>query len=177
MRSFHRRCGSPAAASVLVLLLLFTGCAGYHLGPAKPPYLKDVHSIGIPVVRNYTLLPRLEGLITSAIIRQVQQDGTYQVASPGEGDATLLVYIQKIQRTPARSVNGNILLTAEFELDLGLRFQLVERATGLILDSGIVDGTTSFFVSNDVEQDERQAVPLAAEQASIRLVSQISEGF
>ena len=40
-----------------------------------------------------------------------------------------------------------------------------------------MDGTTSFFVSNDVEQDERQAIPLAAEQAAIRLVSQISEGF
>jgi hypothetical protein len=175
MRSFIRRCGWLTAACGLVLL--FPGCAGYHLGPAKPPYLKDVHTIGIPVVRNYTLLPRLESLITDIIIRQVQQDGTYQVASPTGGDATLLVYVQKIQRTPARSVEGNILLTAEFELDVGLRFQLVERSSGLILDSGIVDGTTSFFVSNDIQQDERQAVPLAVEQAAIRLVSQISEGF
>jgi hypothetical protein len=175
MRSLLRRGGSLLVAAGLVFLV--PGCAGYHLGPAKPPYLKDVHSIGIPVVRNYTLLPRIEGLVTETIIRQVQQDGTYKVAGPTEGDATLVCYVQKIQRTPARSVSGNILLTAEFELDMGIRFQLIERSTGLILDSGIVDGTTSFFVSNDVEQDERQAVPLAAEQAAIRLVSQISEGF
>jgi hypothetical protein len=175
MRLLLRRGGSLLLATGL--LLLVPGCAGYHLGPAKPPYLKDVHSIGIPVVRNYTLLPRIEGLVTASIIRQVQQDGTYQVASPTDGDATLVCYVQKIQRTPARSVSGNILLTAEFELDMGIRFQLIERSTGLILDSGIVDGTTSFFVSNDVEQDEQQAIPLAAEQAAIRLVSQISEGF
>jgi hypothetical protein len=175
MRLFSRRGGGLTAACGLILL--FTGCLGYHVGPAKPPYLKDVHTIGIPVVRNYTLLPRIEGLVTDTIIRQVQQDGTYKVAPPGDGDATLLVYIQKVQRTPARSVNGNVLLTAEFELDIGMRFQLIERGTGLILDSGLVDGTTSFFVSSDVEQDEQQAIPLAAEQAAIRLVSQISEGF
>jgi hypothetical protein len=176
MRLFIRRCGWLTAACGLVLLIS-GGCAGYHLGPAKPPYMKDVHTIGIPAVRNNTLIPRLEGLVTEIIIRQVQQDGTYKVVSPGDGDVTLVVYIQKVQRTPARSVNGNILLTAEFELDVGLRFQLIERSTGLILDSGIVDGTTSFFVGNDVEQDQQQAVPLAAEQAAIRLVSQISEGF
>jgi hypothetical protein len=175
MRPFFRRCGGLASLSLLLIGL--AGCAGYHLGPVKPPYLKEVHSIGVPAVRNYTLLPRLESLVTEIIIRQIQQDGTYQVANASEGDATLLCYVQKIVRTPARSVSGNILLTAEFELDVGIRFQLVERATGKILDSGLVDGTTSFFVGNDVEQDERQAVPLAVEQAAIRLVSQISEGF
>ena len=175
MRSFFWRCGGLAATCALAVL--FAGCAGYHLGPAKPPYLKDVHTIGIPVVRNYTLLPRIEGLVTDIIIRQVQQDGTYKVATPTDGDATLLVYITKVQRTPARSVNGNVLLTAEFELDVGMRFQLIEHGSGLILDSGLVDGTTSFFVSSDVEQDEQQAIPLAVEQAAIRLVSQISEGF
>ena len=87
------------------------------------------------MVRNYTLLPRIEGLVTESIIRQVQQDGTYKVASPTDGDATLVCYVQKIARTPARSVSGNILLTSEFELDIGIRFQLVERSTGQILDS------------------------------------------
>ncbi len=175
MRSLSRHPGWLAAVCSLVVLL--SGCAGYHLGPAKPPYLKDVHTIAVPVFRNNSLLPRVEGLVTDIVIRQVQQDGTYKVANAGEADAILTGYIEKVQRTPARSVAGNILLTAEFQLDVGLRFQLVERSTGQILDSGRVDGSTSFFVGNDVQQDERQAIPLAAEQAAIRIVSQISEGF
>jgi hypothetical protein len=46
-----------------------------------------------------------------------------------------------------------------------------------------VSGKTSFFVSGsnalaaDVNQDERQALPLAIEDAATRLVSQISEGW
>jgi hypothetical protein len=51
------------------------------------------------------------------------------------------------------------------------------------LESRGVNGQTSFFVSGtnvlaaDVLQDERQALPLAAEELAVRLVSQISEGW
>ena len=68
-------------------------------------------------------------------------------------------------------MTGNVLLTSEFDLDLGVRYVLSERATGKILDSGRIDGQTSFFVGNDVQQDERQAIPLAAQQLAVRLVS------
>ena len=141
-----------------------SGCLGYHLGPAKPEFLKDVHTVAVPVFRNNTLLPGLDGMITDTVIAQIQQDGTYKVASMGDADAVLTCIVEKVQRTPDRSVTGNVLLTSEFDLDLGLRYTLYERATGKILDSGRLDGQTSFFVGNDVQQDERQAVPLAAQQ-------------
>jgi hypothetical protein len=40
-----------------------------------------------------------------------------------------------------------------------------------------VAGTTSFFVGTDVTTDERQALPLAAEELAVHLVSQLSEGW
>jgi hypothetical protein len=40
-----------------------------------------------------------------------------------------------------------------------------------------VVGTTSFFVGEDVTTDERQALPLAAEELAIHLVTQLSEGW
>ncbi len=157
--------------------LTLSGCLGYHLGPAKPAFLKDVHSVNVPVFRNNTLIPGLEGVVTDTVIGQIQQDGTYQVANAGDADAVLTCTIEKVQRTPDRSVTGNVLLTSEFDLDLGVRYVLSERATGKILDSGRIDGQTSFFVGNDVQQDERQAIPIAAQQLAVRLVSLITEGF
>ena len=157
--------------------LWLSGCLGYHLGPAKPEFLKDVHTVAVPVFRNNTLLPGLDGMITDTVIAQIQQDGTYKVASLADADAVLTCTIEKVQRTPDRSVTGNVLLTSEFDLDLGVRYTLSERATGKILDSGRLDGQTSYFVGNDVQQDERQAVPLAAQQLAVRLVSAITEGF
>lgn len=153
------------------------GCAGYHLGPAKPEFLKDIHTLAVPTFRNDTLEPRLEVLVTDTVIKQLQQDGTYRIANESDADAILTVTVEKIQRNPARSVRGNVLLTREFNLTLTLRFQLAERATRRVLDSGTLIGTTSFFVGSDLEQNERQAIPLAAEQAAVRLTSQLTEGF
>ncbi len=162
-----------------VLSLLLTGCAGYHLGgaAAKPAFLKDVHTIAVPAFRNNTLLPRLESLITDTVIKQIQQDGTYQVVADSQADATLTGFIEKVTRAPARSVRGNVLLSSEFTLTVSLRFQIVERSSNRVLDSGVVDGQTSFFIGNDVQQDERQAIPIAAEQLAVRMVSQLTEGF
>ena len=165
------------AAALLAAACLLAGCAMYHLGPAKPAYLKDIHTLAVPVFRNNTLLPRIESMITDTVSEQFQQDGTFAIASKDSADAVLLCTVERITRTPARSVTGNVLLTSEFELNLLVRYQLYERATGRVLDGGRLSGSTTFFVGSDVEQDERQAIPLAAQQFAVRLVSAVSEGF
>lgn len=156
---------------------LLAGCVAYHLGPAKPEYLKDIHTLAIPVFRNNTLLPRIEGVVTDTVTEQMQQDGTFRIVDRGSADAILMCTIERVSRTPARSVTGNVLLTSEFDLTLTVRYQFYERASGRILDGGQITGTTSFFVGSDVEQDERQAIPLAAQQLAVRLSSAVAEGF
>ncbi len=156
---------------------LLTGCAGYHLGEAKPAYMKDMHTIFIPVFRNNTLLPQVEGLVTDTVARQFQQDGTYTLTTREAADAVLNCTIERVTRTPERSVTGNVLLTSEFDLSLVVSYQLVDRRTNKVLDSGQANGTTSFFVGNDVTQDERQALPIAAEQLAVRLVSSVARGL
>lgn len=163
--------------SLIFLCLLVSGCAGYALGPAKPEFLKDVHRIAVPTFRNNTLQPRLESLVATSLVRQLQQDGTYEIVNEETADAVLIGTIEKVNRTPARSVRGNVLLTQEFTLTIGLRYQLVERGTKKVLDIGRAEGQTNFFVSGDVQQDERQAIPLATERAVVRLTSQLTEGF
>ena len=159
------------------LFLLLAGCAGYTLGPAKPEFLSNVHRLAVPSFRNNTLLPRMESLVATTVVRQLQQDGTYQIVNEEAADAVLIGTVERVTRTPARSVLGNVLLTQEFTLILSLRYQLIERGTNKVLDTGRVDGQTNFFVSGDVQQDERQAIPLAAERAAVRLTSQLTEGF
>ena len=54
----------------------------------------------------------------------------------------------------------------------------LETAGGTVLMPWAeVVGTTSFFVGTDVTTDERQALPLAAEELATRLVTQLSEGW
>jgi len=162
------------------------GCLGYHIGPVKPYYLRDVHSIAVPTFTNRTLVPRIEVLVTDTVIKQLQQDGTYQITNGDKADATLTGEIYRITRAPALSVQGNVLLTTEFSLVLVVRYSVAGRDGKPLVPPNDAIGTTTFFVSSaatqnitsgDVTSDERQALPLATEDLASRLVTQISEGW
>jgi len=165
------------AFSTFLFALLLSGCAGYHLGPATPAYLRQIHSIAVPTFRNATLLPRIEALVTTTIIKQFQQDGTFRIANEDNADATLKGEIIAVGRSPARSLRGNVLATTEFFLSLRVRYTLVGRDGKTMAGPSEAAGLTSFFVDEDVNTDERQALPLAAEQVAVHLVSQLSEGW
>lgn len=158
------------------------GCFGYHIGPAKPYYLRDVRSIAVPTFGNDTTIPRIEVLVTDTVIKQLQEDGTYRIASNETADAVLKAEVTRITRSPARSVSGNVLQTSEFGLAMRVRYKLVGRDGKPLAPSAEVTGTTNFFVTNDnggsdVVADEQQALPLAAEELANHLVTQLSEGW
>ncbi len=162
-------------AGALVAFCL-SGCAGYRIGDVKPHALREIRTIAIPTFRNETYNPRIEVLITNTIIKQLQQDGTYRVTTADQADAVLRGTVRGVQRVPARGVRGNVLATTEFNLGLLVGYTLTNRA-GEVVSAADVGGGTSFFVGDDVTTDERQALPLAAEDLAVHLVSQISEGW
>lgn len=171
------------APLLLAMAAVFAGCAGYQIGPVKPKLMEKVQTIAVPTFKNDTLEPRIEVALASAVIKQIQQDGTYKVVRENEADAILEGTLLEIRRRPARSVRGNVLATREYTLELRVKYSVIRRATGREIEGRTISGTTSFFVSGsntiaaDVTQDERQAMPLAAEDLAVRLVSHISEGW
>jgi hypothetical protein len=150
---------------------------GYHIGPAKPYSLRDVHSISVPTFKNSTLQPRIEVLVTGTVIKQFQQDGTFRIVGDDDADAILKGEITTITRAPTRSVRGNVLATTEFALTMRVRYSLVDRSGNQLSPASYATGATSFFVGRDINADERQALPLATEQLATHLVSQLSEGW
>ncbi len=91
-RVFHRlrpvhfagcECFSGSVKNFLAAAVCFclTSCLGYHVGPIKPYYLRDVQTIAVPTFKNETLIPRIEALVTDTVIKQFQQDGTYRIGT------------------------------------------------------------------------------------------------
>ena len=165
------------ASLATVFCVALCGCLGYHVGPVKPYYLRDVHTIAVPTFKNHTLVPRVEVLVTDTVIKQLQQDGTFQVTNGDKADVVLAGEVDRINRMPARSVRGNVLATTEFNLGLVVKYSVVGRDGKTLAGPSQAVGSTSFFVSSDVTSDERQALPLATEDLATRLVSQLSEGW
>jgi hypothetical protein len=139
--------------------------------------LKEVHTLAVPTFKNATLLPRIEVLISGTVIKQFQQDGTFRIANEDRADAVLKGDIISVGRAPARSVRGNVLATTEFNLVLRVRYTLTGKDGKVLVGPAEATGSTSFFVGEDVMTDERQALPLAAEELAGHLVSQLSEGW
>lgn len=162
---------------VAAVALCLSGCAGYHIGEVKPHYLADIKTIAVPTFHNQTFLPRIEVLLTNTVIKQLQQDGTFQISSMGKADATLKATVQNITRAPTRFLRGNVLATTEFNLNINVMWTLVDRSGRVVAGPAVVTGTTSFFVGSDVTTDERQALPIATEDLAVRLASQLSEGW
>lgn len=156
--------------------MLLGGCAGYRIGDVKPKYLEGIRTIAVPTFQNNTFQPRIEVLLTNTVIKQLQQDGTFQITSAENADAVLRGTVTNVGRSPARSVRGNVLATTEFNLTVAVNYALVDRA-GHTLSTAGVTGSTNFFVGSDVTTDQRQALPLATEDLAVRLASQLSEGW
>jgi hypothetical protein len=111
------------------------------------------------------------------VIRQIQQDGTYEVTGVDQADALVVGTIASVHRTRARTLQGNVLASSEFNLRVAIDFRIERPGTGEVLGQRYVEGVSSFFVGNDTASQEREAIPLAVEDAAVQFTSFLSEGW
>ncbi|HEY0789802.1 MAG TPA: LPS assembly lipoprotein LptE [Chthoniobacterales bacterium] len=160
-----------------LLCLSLAGCAGYTIGPIQPGFMRDVHRLAVPIFENRTVEPGIETLVTTTMIRQLQQDGTYQITGADRADAELRGAITDVLRAQIRSVTGNVLASSEFSLTVRLHLEVFSNRTNGVIAQKDVDGSSRFFVGNDPTSQERDAIPLAVQDAAVQATSFLSEGW
>jgi Lipopolysaccharide-assembly len=160
----------------IVACALMAGC-GYKLGEIRPTPMRTVRALAVPTFKNKTYEPRVEVLLADTLIKTLQEDGTYTIVSEELSDAILNCTLNRIERRSVRSVQNNVLATAEFGLFLDIAYQVSDRVTGSILKKGRVRGETTFFSNSDLQTTERQAIPVAAKDAAVQLTTEVAEGW
>jgi outer membrane lipopolysaccharide assembly protein LptE/RlpB len=163
------------------LLLSFTflcSCAGYKLGNIPSAEMEGVKTIYVPVVKNDSYEPGLQVLTTNSVIRKLETDGTYLSSRLTKADATLEIMITDVSRTPKRLQRDNTIVTQEYTVTITAKFTLTNHNTGKkVLNGAVASGTTDFFLFNDVQEGERQALPLAVDKLAYEIVKQVTEGW
>ena len=162
--------------AALVLCALVGGC-GYNLGEIRPTPMRSVRTLAVPTFKNRTYEPRVEVLLADTLIKTLQEDGTYTIVSDDTADAIMHCTLNKVERRSIRSVQNNVLATAEFGLFLDIAYEVTDRVTGSILKKGRVNGRSTFFSNTDLQTAERQAVPVAVRNAAIQLTVEVAEGW
>jgi len=162
--------------AAVIACSLLGGC-GYKLGEIRPTPMRSVRTLAVPTFKNKTYEPRVEVLLADTLIKTLQEDGTYTIVSDDTADAIMNCTLTKIERRSLRSVQNNVLATAEFGLQMDIAYEVSDRLTGSILKKGRVRGESSFFSNSDLQITERQAIPIAARNAAIELTTDVAEGW
>jgi len=171
-------------ASVARLLPLFlvvaclSGCAGYRVGNISGRDLQGVHSVYVPVAKNASLEPDIQVVVTNDIIRRFESDGTLSVNPNIDSDSEFDITIDSVSREPLRSSSNDILVTSEYSLTIHATCTYVNRKLGKkIFENAPVVGSTTFFTQADINEGQRQALPLASEDLAINAVKLVTEGW
>jgi hypothetical protein len=173
-------CGRIAGRFLVILVGVMTlaGCAGYRVGNTSGREIQGVRSVYVPTVKNTSLEPDLQLTVTNAVIRRFNNDGTLEVNQSQFADSELDVVITNVDHTPIRSSTNDILVTAEYQVTIQATVTYVNRKLGRkIFENASISGSTTFFTQSDIQEGERQAIPLAAEDLANNIVKQVTEGW
>jgi len=171
------RAASWTALAIVVVLAL-GGCAGYRVGNISGRDLQGVRSVYVPVVKNSSLEPDLQVTATNAIIRRFNDDGTLEVNQTANADSELDITITNVEHTPIRSSTSDILVTAQYQVTIQATATFVNRRLGRkIFENTAVTGSTTFFTQSNIQEGERQALPLAAQDLADNAVKLVTEGW
>jgi len=163
---------------LLAVMGLLTGCAGYRLGNVSGRDLQGVRNVYVPTVKNASLEADIQMVTTNAIIRRFESDGTLETSQNAQADSELDVVITGVQIQPQRSSSNDVLITAQYQLTIDGRATFTNRRLGKkIFDNTPVQGTTSFFAQADLNEAERQALPIAAQDFANQTVQLVTEGW
>ena len=167
----------PLPLVLLVIPLLWvTGC-GYqpHGLGSLPPEIQRVH---LAAFKNDTFRPGLQGIVGTAILQRLQQDGRIRVAPQEAADAILLGTIIAYQNIPVTFNQTDV--GQRFRLRLILAMQLTERKGEKVLLKEEVFGEAYYTAGQEVTETrtaEQEATFRAAQDLAIRVVTRLLEGL
>lgn len=156
--------------------LLLSGCSGYTLGAHKPHHLSHITKIAVPTFENLTLEPRLASLVTNAVIKQLQNHGSYQIVSRSEAEAVLQGKISNINRTQFRSDLNNVLRSSQIQATLVCPFTITD-ASGKVIHNGNAYADSYIILDANLQLSETQLLEDTAQRLAYNLADQVSEGW
>ena len=169
------RLAASHVAIFLTAALTATGCASYRLGPVNPA-IPAGQAIEVGLFENATPQSGLTESVNASIRRELHRDGTFGLATGGDGDVLLTGRITAYRSSAVSFQPRDILSVRDFEVELVTRILAAEKATGKVLVDHELTGRTTVRLGGDLASAERQALPLLANDLAKQAVALLAEG-
>jgi len=166
------------ASLFLAAIALFSlaGCAGYRPGVNKPKQMAAVTKLAVPTFKNDTLQPRLEVLVTDAVIKQLQIAGTYKIVPVNEADAVVHGVIEDITSRQFRAQRNNTIKTSQLLVGLVVKYE-VKDPSGNVLLTGKPQSVSTLILDPNFQVTKQQALADATSRLSEAMSIEITEGW
>jgi hypothetical protein len=161
--------------ALVLAVSCLAGCAGYQLGPTNGVAARE-RSIQVTPFINHTLEPNLTDALTSQLRKELQRDGTYQLATQERGDIIVTGVITQLQRHGLSFVPSDTLTVRDFQLTLTAHVTARDQASGKVLLDRPVTGHTLMRVGSDLTASERQTLPLLAADLAKNVTALLVDG-
>jgi hypothetical protein len=165
----------PAATLPALAALLAAGCAGYRLGPTGGQ-TAGARSVEVATFANETFEPRLSDAVAGSLRRQLQQDGTFTLATQGDGDVQVSGRLVRFVREGISFTPADVITPQDYLLRLTAHVRAVERGTGRVLLDREVRGRTTIRISADLPLTEEQALPNLADNLARNITTLLVQG-
>ena len=152
-----------------------SGCAGYRLGPTSGQAAGE-KTVQVTPFTNRTPEPRLGDAVTASLRKQLQRDGTHQLATREPGDIVVTGALTRYYRHELSFVPDDIATARDYQVRLTAQVTARERSTGRVLFDQAVTGTTLIRVGSDLTSTERQALPLLADDLARQITALLVDG-
>lgn len=159
-----------------IALPSLVGCAGYHTGVNKPKQMSAVTRLAVPTFKNDTLQPRLEVLVTNAVIKQLQIAGTYKIVPVSEADAVVHGVIEDITSRQFRAQRNNTIKTSQLLVGLVVKYE-VKDPSGAVLLKGQPQAVSTLILDPNFQVTKQQALADATSRLSEAMSIEITEGW
>ncbi len=166
--------GSAVTLLLVSLLACASGCA-YKVGPSSG-VAPGSRSITIRPFSNATLEPRVTETVANALRSQLQQEGTFELATHGDGDVVVSGVIQDLIREEQSFQARDTRTLRDYSFEMVAHVTAIERGSGRTLLDREVRGHTMLRVVSDLPSAERQAMPLVAANLARNITSLLVDG-
>jgi hypothetical protein len=163
------------AVLTFAVAALFSGCAGYKLGPTNG-MVAGSKSIQILPFTNRTLEPRLSVPVADAIRKAVQKDGTYKLNTGRDPDLIVRGTVTEFTRSPLSFQPSDTVSVRDYALSMVARLVVTERSSGKVVLDKTVSGRATISVGSDLASGEREAIPILAQDLARNAASVLVDG-
>ncbi len=156
-------------------MLFLAGCAGYKLGPTNG-LAAGQKTVQVKPFSNHTMEPRLGDAVTAQLRKELQRDGSFQLATRDQGDIVVSGVVIHYDREGMSFAPNDTLTVRDYRVSLTARVTARDASTGkVILDRPVV-GYTLIRVGSDLASSEREALPLLADDLAKRVTALLADG-